>query len=58
MHLPKRDKPWLSLFGPLNVQMSADNVVLETSVGEVTLELYYDHAPKVRRITQVKSFRL
>ena len=34
-----------------------DSVVLETSMGDVQLELYWDHAPKVRScISTSKKF--
>ena len=33
------------------------SVVLETSLGEITLELYWDHAPKVSESILSRSYR-
>ena len=32
----------------------SESVVLETSLGEVQLELYWDHAPKVRTTLELR----
>ena len=43
----------LSLKGFVNHRMTQESVVLETSLGDVQLELYWDHAPRVHSLVLI-----